>query len=190
MIETWNKQLSDEKVHISDDGSCVDIVNDELSAIFGAHIVKYGDAFQWELKLNKTDSKIENFPSNFICCVGLVPNKEDLLKIKHEDHLSQWDKNGYILSAINGGIYFDDMRKEYCTSNSFTNDGDILQIKFNWNKSTLHFISNGKDFGNCMVTLQGETAKFTDDKQAEFRLAICVLNGKGAAIMIQGQEII
>ena len=41
-----------------------------------------------------------------------------------------------------------------------------------------------------MVTLQGETAKFTDDKQAEFRLAICILGGKGAAIMIQGEEII
>ena len=190
LFEIWNKELSDERLNISDDESCVDIVNDGLLAMCGDHIVKYGDSFEWELKLSKTDPKMENFPALFKCAVALVPNKENVLKVKRIGELSGWyTKGGYLWSSFKGNIYFGDIIKEYSTRNAFAKDGDVLQIKFNWKESTLHFIVNGNDFGNSLMKLTEKGLKIPDDKQAEFRLAVCVLAGKGASIIIQGGEI-
>ena len=185
LVETWNKEYSSSNAIVSDDGSCIDIANDAFCCNFGSHIVKYGDCFQWTLKVVKYGGR-----ECFKCAIGLIPDKNDLLTIKNENAMRKWpQKGGYMFSAVNGCIQFGNENNAYCKEeNVFGNEGDILQIKFNGKESTLHFITNGNDLGNCLVTWKGEKVEISNNEQLEYRLGICVKCANGAKIMIEGEE--
>ena len=185
LVEKWNKEFSSSNAIITNDESYVDIANDAFSCIFGSHNVKYGESFQWTLKVVKYDGK-----ECFKCAVGVIPNKKELLTIKNKYSSSEWSrKGGYTFSAVNGFVQFGVEDNEYCHQEDvFGNQGDVLQIRFNWKESTLHFITNGNDLGNCLVTWKGKKVEIPNDKQLEYRLGVCVKYANGAKIMIEGRE--
>ena len=197
LVEKWNKEFSSSNAVISDNGSCIDITNDALLSICGNHTVKYGECFQWKLKVIKSKAKPKQFDSwqrkygkSFKCVIALVPNNDDLLTIEREEDMEELPKKGgYVFSAVNGYIQYNGVKRRYARrSYSFGDKGDILQIKFNWKVSKLHFIINGDDLGNCLVTWKGEKVEISNDEQLEFRLVVCVMEANGAKIMIQGEE--
>ena len=188
LFDKWNKELMTSNAIISDDGSCVDIKNDEFGVISCTHIVKYGVCFKWRLKIIKLNN-IQH------CIVILAPDTLDVDTMKGNLHGCVM-KGAYAWAAGKENstwfLYKDNdetfQSTKYDDSNSLRNEGDTSQIKFNWKESALNFIANDQDFGNCLVTNKGKEIKITHDKEAGFRLVLWVVKGNGAVFMIDGEE--
>ena len=179
LVERWNKEWSNSKVNIIDDGEIASVgidVSREVT-IYGDYIVKYGENFMWSLEIIQG--------KDIAFWLGLTPNIEKLLK-QYQSSCDWYHDGGYLWESGSGFFGFDDGKAgRYSEKSSifkFKNKGDTAQIKFNWKESSLHYIVNGKDFGNALKTEGCSTV--TTDKNAEFRLAVCILpNSTSKAII-------
>ena len=168
-VETWNKDLGHLFAKISDDGSCIEMesAGKEWKFAFGSHIVKQNDAFKWTLKIAKGV-----VDPNLI--VGLLPNEDDLLNTKDNEPfmlMCKWMVRAYVFSVV-GGTFLTSTSSNYTYADdkSFAKEGDTLQIDLNWNEGTLHFITNGRDWGNALV----DDIRIEEDVK-ELRLGICLV---------------
>ena len=184
MLETWNKEYIHSTIEFSDDGSIVSIPGKtELITcitIYGDHVVKYDNNFEWKLTLIQ-DKKVTD--SNFV--VGLIPNKPELLnKYRNKYMWYQVRSYGgaYALGGLTGQFGHKGRAHSYSKENVFGKEGDILEMKFNWKESILSFKANGRDWGNALKT------EVTKEKDVEFRLIVSILWAQDVKLMVEGYE--
>ena len=181
LVERWNKEWSNSKVNIMDDGDIAEINVSREVTVYGDYIVKYGENFMWNVEIIKGEKTID-------CSfwLGLTPNKEKLLK-QYEHSFDWYYQGGYVWEASSGFFGYDNGKAARYSDKSsiykFKNEGDKVQIRFNWKDSSLHYIVNGKDFGNALET--GQCGLVTTDKDAEFRLAVCILRNRASDTIIK-----
>ena len=182
LLEIWNKKLSHKDFKITNDGEnakLVGIQNWTNKTIYGDHVVKYGDNFVWNIKLNKGN--------DCVLVVGLIQNNFQLMQ--QQKTSSNWYRSdGYALGCQGGFFGFGSCIRKYCDKKILVNQGDVMEMRFNWKKSSFHFIANGMDLGNALSNPDGSVNKVTDDEKVEFRFALTVQKGENMEIMIQGQE--
>ena len=181
LFEAWNKELSDPKTTISDDGGCIELNEDARYVFFGTHILKYADSFEWTLKI------MESVPcasSDIYMFIGLIPANKNM---NGKNPFSWHDDGGLAWLPLTGYIGCDKKTFPFSKSHIFEKKGDILQITYNSNES-IYFTVNGQDLGNCLINKE-EHHKITEDKDAEFRFVINVCGAKQLKMMIDGREL-
>ena len=168
LFEAWDKTISNRYAVISDDGSS--FVMESISmhfspAIIGTRIIKFGESFEWRLKILKATNKCDVY-------IGLVPNKKDLM-CHYEGGPGWMSRGGLIWMAKSGCRCYNDSIKSWSNIELFGKEGDVLQIKFIWDEiSTLNYIINGEDLGNMLLTEDGQIAKIKCEQDVGFRLGI------------------
>ena len=185
LIDTWDKKMSNPAAIISEDGLSFEFGLDKpkfCQGIIGTHIVKYGESFEWTLKILEFNGEKLNI------VIGLVPNKESVLK--HEGGAAYWNHNGaFIYLPLSGNrAYNKKLKTGWVDEKLFGKPGDVLQIKFEWNKESLpalYFIPNGKNLGNFFVDTERKTIEIPNDKQIGYRMGVSVLVAKRVKIEME-----
>ena len=129
--------------------------------IYGDNVVKYGEKFIWDVEIIKG--------VNLNLFIGIIPNIKEVL-IESQSDRKWYERGGYFWWTATGWFVCKFGLDEYCDIKIFENEGDKLQIRFDWKENALNYIANGKDFGNALI-LYGN--KITIDANTEFRLEVC-----------------
>ena len=167
LIKKWNKKCSNPNVNIIDDDSVAEWNNIHQDSgyrtIYGEYVVKYGTNFVWNLEIIKGEE------CNVI--IGIIPNNEETL-MECVSNMNWYQMGGFIWDARSGWIGYENRLNGYSKGMKLK-QGDKIQIKFNWEEKSLHYIGNGEDFGNALKDPYIDCKKITKDENVEFRLAVC-----------------
>lgn len=184
LIEIWNKELSKSRAQFSDD-CCIVTIPGKTDAsscvtLYGDHIVKYGDNFEWRLTLLEQKRKEPNF------VLGLIPNKIELLtKYKSEYLWYKESSNGgaFGFGTMTGQVGHRAKSHSYSAKNVFSKEGDVLEMKLNWKDSVISFTTNGKNWGNM---LGDNRWKLPQDTEMEYCLIFSIIYANDIKLMIEG----
>ena len=173
-VEIWNKSLSNSAVNIIENGSIAEIKKSSAANLtfYGDQVVKYGDEFEWNLKLIDGD--------NVNIVVGLILNKTYVLE-RYLSSFGWYKENGYAYGTKSRYFaYYGGSRTHshpYAPENAlFVEKGDTMKIKFVWKETecSLNYIINGIDAGNAIST--DESKRGLNNKTNEYRLAVHLLS--------------
>ena len=187
LVEKWNKEYSNSAFTISDDEIVAKIAKaSKQITVYGDHVVNYGDSFEWKLKLLNADS----------CSIvlGLIRcDDEDILK-KYQTGYLWYYNNGWALGGTSGWFGFDNGdSRPYCQQYIFNEQGDTVKIRFNWKESSLYFIGddNIEEAKNAFEVTKNNNkrVKVSDDENAKYRLAVCVLYGSNVEMSVEGEQL-
>lgn len=183
LLEKWNNKLSNQAFNIVNENTSLELdsCHYEAKTAYGDHIVKYGESFTWFITmLNKEPSS----DYNYCMIMGLIPNNKEILE-NHKSSSGWFRSGGYGLSSPQGLCGINKRVRRYCDKNAFNKTSNEIEMIFNWNEESLHFIINGKDFGNAFEL--HDNHKLTNDETAEFRFVFCLTKCKNVQITVHGQ---